>query len=65
LGHERPTTGWVGVAPYKKKKKKDFTSKPKKQKRLFDEITKTLWQARVLPVKMALPKLTKHSYISG
>ena len=32
LGHERPTTGWVGVAPHKKEKYIYFTSKARKKK---------------------------------
>jgi hypothetical protein len=44
-----------GSGPLQKEKKLHFTSKPrtKKQKRLFDEITETLQQARVLLAKMA------------
>jgi hypothetical protein len=51
----QPQVGWDW--PFAKRKKK-FTSKPrtKKQKMLFDKITETLRQARVLPVKTALPK---------
>jgi hypothetical protein len=63
LGHEWPTAGWAGVAPHKreKKRKKNKTSKSrtKKQKRLFDEITETLRQARVLAAKTALPKSSR------